>query len=73
MHRNGIAKERAVRTTTGLDGVTALPDHGGDGAALHVCKTLLVLSRVDCSSNWEEEILTREKTGEERLLLQVSV
>lgn len=25
------------RTAAGLDGVTALPDHGADGAAQHVC------------------------------------
>jgi hypothetical protein len=30
---------KGVLTTTGLDGITALPDHGADGAAVHVCCT----------------------------------
>lgn len=29
-------RDRRVHTTAGLDGVTALPDHGADGAGVHV-------------------------------------
>jgi hypothetical protein len=30
--------QKESRTTAGLDGVTTLPNHGGDGAAQHVCR-----------------------------------
>lgn len=33
---------RGVRTATSLDGITALPDHGDDGAAEHVYLQMLV-------------------------------
>lgn len=33
-----------VRTTASLDGVTALPDHGADGAAHHVCPAVSATS-----------------------------
>ena len=35
-----VRSEGVKRTTAGLDGVTALPDHGADGAAQHVCFSL---------------------------------
>ena len=31
-----------IRTSAGLDGITALPDHGADGAAVHVYNSRLV-------------------------------
>lgn len=74
VRRDGIANERSVRTTTGLDGITALPDHGGDRAALHVCEILLaLLPNTSSNSDWGGKTHTGEKTGEEGLLLQVSV
>jgi hypothetical protein len=63
----------AEEDTAGLDGVTALPDHGGNGTAQHVCIILWsAISRVfEDRSEWLAHTLNQ--TGEEGLLLQVGV
>jgi hypothetical protein len=56
-------------TAAGLDGITALPDHGDDGAAEHVLKSV--------STNIITKILrvrlTGDEAGEEGLVLEVGV
>ena len=60
-------KEFEAHTTAGLDGVTALPDHGQDGAAQHVYRLSIQLrSRVTVQH-------TLDQAGEEGLLGEVGI
>lgn len=59
-------------TTTGLDGVAALPDHGDDGAAQHVC-VKLAIGFVRHQIVAVVERLTGNETGEERLLGEILI
>jgi hypothetical protein len=48
-------------TTTGLDSVTAFPDHGNDGSASHICIWLMlfVVYRIGwrtLDESWEERL-----------------
>ena len=57
-----------VLTAASLDSVTALPDHGADGAAEHVCVSVSQVVPVDTVQS-----RTLDQTGEERLVLEIGI
>jgi hypothetical protein len=66
----GSHRDKGRRTAASLDGITALPDHGDDGAAVHVYWSSQHRSgsgstRVGCR--------TLDKASEEGLLFEVGI
>jgi hypothetical protein len=57
--------------TAGLDGVTALPDHGADGARVHVCCNVSIERSIAWRRNREGR--TVDEASEEGLVGEISV